>query len=272
MDRTTKALVVILLLTGTGCGSYETRMYEGKVVDEEGLPINGVSITLCYVGWHWDWTMPGGFPLTWDHLYCSDTETTDQLGNYRISFAGPPSTMIYARHEDWVQVKNFLTKNSRVVLVRREIYQQRRASQEEEKEKAFRQRKPGESGIEYYCRVVRPRANTIELRYHGQRVKVIQALLVESDKTIFAASAPYNTAQTMANEIIIGDIGLNGVRPVLDNFTVLSDRSNCGNNMRLIRSVHHDDRDLSALHKTEKTNIEIPSLRAIFEMNVWRLE
>lgn len=272
MNKVAKTLVVILFLIGTGCGSYETRIYEGEVVDEEGLPINGVSVTLCYVGWHWDWNMPGGFPLTWDHLYCSDTVTTDQFGNYRIFFSGPPSMIIYARHEGWVQTKSFSTKAPRVVLVRRETEQQRRESREEAREKTFRQRKAGESGIEYYCRVVRKRADSIELHYHGQRVKIIQALLVESDKTIFAVTGSYNAAQTMASELLIGDIGLNGVQPMLNSFTVLSDKLNCGNNIHLIRSVHHDSSGLSALYKTEKINIEVPSLRAIFSMKIWNLE
>ena len=187
-------------------------------------------------------------------------------------FAGPPSTFIHARHEEWVQTKSFLAKESRVVLVRRDIDHQRRASREEEREKTFRKRRSGESGVEYYCRVIRKRADAIELDYHGERVKVIQALLVESHKATFAVIGKYNTAQAMASELIMGDIGLNGVQTMPENFTVLSDKSNCDNNMYLIRSVHYDGNDLSTLYKAERIDVEVPSLRAIFTMKLWNFE
>ncbi len=276
IDRFAIGLAITLLLIEVGCGQHKPRLYEGKVVDEDGAPLQGVSVALCYIGWHWDWSMPGGFPLTWDHVYCSDTVTTDQLGTYRIIFDGPPSTYIRARHKDWVQTKNFQANEPRkerpVVLVSRKIHQQRRIWQEKERENSFRQRKSDESSIDYYCRVVRKRSGTIELLYHGERVKVVQGLLLETDKAIFAMTGSYNTAQTMAAELIVGDTGLNRLEPLLDRFIVLSDKTMCGKNMYLIRSAHNTGRVLSALSKTESINIEVPSLRAVFTMKIWKPE
>ncbi|HFD32624.1 MAG TPA: hypothetical protein ENJ28_07985 [Gammaproteobacteria bacterium] len=267
-----RLILVFLVLAGTSCTSYETKLYEGKVVDEQGDPIQNVSIKLCYVGLSWDWNMAGGFPLTLDHAYCSDSVVTDQSGDYKVVFAGPPSTFIIARHPDWVQTKNFLANDNRVVLVRRDINKQRIAKKEKEREKVFRQRKPHESVFEYYCRVIRKRSNEIEIIYHGYQIKVSDALLVHNDKAIFALYGPQDVVRDVAKEVVIGAIGLNDVQETTGNITVFPNTANCDSNTYFIVSIIHDSRKPSISRNEDITKIEFPGIRAAFTMKIWKLK
>lgn len=271
-EKYRRLILGVFVLVGAGCTSYESKLYEGKVVDEQGAPIQTVSLILCYVGWAWDWSMAGGFPLVIDHVFCSDPVVTDQSGSYMVDYAGPPSTYIIARHPDWIQTRNFLAKDNRVVLVRRELHQQRLARKEEEREKAFRKRRPGESGSEYYCRVVRKRSSKIELIYHGQRIKISDNLLIQDGKAIFALTGPYDAVHDIANDLIIGEIGLNGVQPLLGNIAALPETTSCDNKMYFIGSTGLGNSDLSALLNADDVKIEVPGLRAIFAIKTWKLE
>ncbi len=271
-EKYRRFILCLFVLVGAGCTSYESKLYEGKAVDEQGAPIQNISIILCYVGWDWDWTMSGGFPLIMGQPFCSDPVVTDQFGNYKVDFGGPPSTIIIARHPDWIQTRSFLAKGNRVVLVRRETYQQRHAREEEQREEAFQQRKPGESGFEYYCRVVKNRSNKIELIYHGQRVKFLDNLLIDDGKAIFALTGPYDAVRDIAKELIIGEVGLNGVKPSLDNFVVFPETTNCGNETYFIGSMGDGSGDFYALRNADSTKIEVIGLQAVFAMKVWNLE
>ena len=114
-----RIVAICLMLFMIGCTSYDKKNYEGKVVDEEGKPIEGASVLLCYTGWDWDWSMAGGVPLVMGQPFCSEPVVTDELGKYKVVFAGPPSTTILARRRGWIQTKSVLADSGRVVLVAR---------------------------------------------------------------------------------------------------------------------------------------------------------
>ncbi len=263
-------LGVLVLIGVLGCTSHESRLYEGTAVDEEGVPIKNVAITLCYLGWSWDWSMAGGFPLTMGHSFCSEPVLTDHLGRYRVIFAGPPSTVIFARHPDWIQTEDYLAQDGRVVLVRRTVAQERRKQQQEAKERAFRKLKAGESAIEYYCRVVQKRSSVVELDYHGERIKVVQGLLVDEGRVLFALLGSRAAAKSFANDLIIREMSSYGTGRAFDGFSLLPQSRTCGNDMYYIQADTLASG--AALEGAGSARIEVPSLRAIFATKIWTLK
>ena len=258
-------LLAFALLFGVGCTSYETKQYEGKVVDEKGAPIQNVEVKLCYTGWDWDWSMQGGFPLTMDHSFCSEPVTTDRVGNYKVVFAGPPSTFLIARHNDWIQVKSYLAKNNRVVMIRREEEVRRRTNQEAKQERAYRQRIMGESDTEYYCRVIRGRSRNIEISYHGRQVKIIQALM-SNGHLLFAAKGVYDDVKSIAKETSIS-IDNAGKQILSDDFTTLHSSISCDKDIYFIEARSYSY--TTNLNSIEEVNIILTKLQIGFSMDVW---
>ncbi len=256
-----KIVLAFILLLGVGCSSYESKLYKGKVVDEQGSPIQNVSIILCYTGWDWDWSMDGGFPLTMGHPFCSDPVITDQNGNYSVFFAGPPSTFIHARHQYWVQTKGFLAKNNRVVLIHKQQHNKRLAEEGARKKK----RKLGETSIEYYCRVLRKQSK-IEVVYNGQRVKIVPEFLLSNGRLLFAVVGPYSSVKFLAEEITINKEIIAGNEVIVSDFVVLPKRERCGEKMFFIRSnVPYLPYSLGEM---ERVRLYVPSARAGFPMRI----
>lgn len=238
------------------------------MVDEHGAPIPNVEITLCYLGWGWDWDMSGGFPLVMGKSYCADPVITDQRGNYKVYFSGPPSTFILARHKDWVQRKSFLAKENLVVLISKYIYDNRLAEQEANREKAFRQRKPNESGVEYYCRVISKRSSKIDIDYHGHRINLDKTLFVGSGKAIIAVTGPYNVVQSLADDLVIREKGLEAKLHFVDSFVALPQTTRCRGKMYYIETMNYIT-PTTKPNKDGSVKVEIPSLHAVFTMQIW---
>lgn len=250
-----------------GCTSHEMKQYEGKVVDEQGEPVQNVEVRLCYTGWNWDWSMQGGFPLIMGHSFCSKPVTTDQFGSYKVMFAGPPSTTLLARHHDWIQLKSYLAKNNRVVIIRREAENKRRTEQEAKQEKAHRQRLLGESDTEYYCRVIRGHSSNIEISYHGRQVKIIQALM-SNGHLLFAAKGIYADIKSIAKETSIS-IDNAGKQLLSNDFTVLPANILCDKDIYFVEAKSSAyTTDLTSI---KKVNITLSKLQVGFSMDVWAM-
>lgn len=263
-------VVICVFLVLTGCTSYDPKTYSGEVVDEQDSPIQGVEIILCYTGWDWDWSMAGGFPLSMGIPHCSDAVLTDGQGRYRVEFAGPESTYIIARHKDWRQPRGFQADEGRVVLVRKDAYNQRAASQEAAKEREFRRRRSDESGVDYYCRVVRRRSGTVALDYHGQRIEVVQAILADRGNVIVGVTGAYEAVKALSGEVVILGRALQDSRASIDRFDVLPEKDRCADNMYVIRSSGYSDPAL--LEGGDSVWVEVPSIRASFKAQVWNSE
>jgi len=258
-------LLAFALLFGVGCRSYETKQYEGKVVDEHEEPIQNVEVRLCYTGWGWDWSMQGGFPLTMGQPFCSEPVTTDRFGNYKVVFAGPPSTFLRARHHGWIQVKSYLAKNNRVVMIRREEEIRRRTDQEAKQERAYRRRIMGEPDTEYYCRVIRGRSRNVKISYRGRQVKIIQTLM-SNGHLLFAAKGVYGDIKSIAKEMSIS-IDNAGKQLLSDDFTVLPSSILCDKDIYFVEAksyAHTTD-----LNSIEEVNVILPELQIGFSMDVW---
>ena len=264
-------LVIASLLALTACSSHETKRYAGKVVSERGEPIKNVSIKLCYLGWDWDWSMQGGFPLVMGQSFCSDPVLTDDRGRYTVFFAGPPSTFVLANHKDWVQARSFLADADSVVLIRRDLYQQRIQRQEQEKEKRFRKKKPGETETEYYCRVIQSRSDKVDLRYRGARITVTQSLLASRGKLMFGVAGPYGIVQALAGDAALLERSSDGrTRLLIGNFEALPQQTGCGDGIYFISSSAGAVPALIAAAST--LLIKVESIRAVFGTSVWGQE
>jgi len=266
-----RIISICLLLTVSACTSYDSKLYEGKVVDEQGSPIKDVSITLCYLGWDWDWSMPGGFPLVMGKSFCSDTVLTDTFGQYKVVFSGPPSTFILANHKDWMQLKSFLASGSKVELIQKDVYNQRIANQEREKERAFRMRRQGESEIDYYCRVIQRRSDKVDLVYLGKRITITQTLLSNQGKVVFGVAGPYDIVQVLSGDIVLFAWPPDGrPRLLVKNFGTLSEKDMCGDSTYFIKSS--DSTSPNVFNTASSIKMKIESVRAVFVTKVWNQE
>ncbi len=262
---------ICLLLSVVGCIPRDSTFYEGQVVDEQGNPVQGVSIELCYHGWGWDWSMAGGFPLVMGASYCSDQVITDKFGQYKVVFAGKPSTFVLARHKDWIQLNDVLATDGRVVVARKDLYNQRIERQEREKEKGFRKRKQGETVTDYYCRVIQRRSDKVDLMYRGDRITITQSLLANQGKVVFGVSGPYDIIQVLSGDIDLLEQAPDGrPRSLIKNFETLSEQDVCGDNTYFI---------ISSARKSPKffdtagsLIMQVESVRAGFRTKVWNHE
>ena len=262
-----RVVLIYALLTVAGCTSSEPKLYEGKVVDEQGNPVEGVSIILCYVGWGWDWSMAGGFPLVMGKSFCSAPVLTDNSGKYKVAFAGPASTFVVARHKAWTQLESFLADENRVVLIRKDIYDKRIVDHEDRNERAYRERRPDESDTDYYCRVVQKRFDKIELNYRGQRIKIVQSLFAVQGKLVFGVIGSYDAVQALADDVLVSGRVPDGSYALIENFEALAEKARCGDSMYFIQSRGNDL--LSALENAGSARIEVRSIRAVFAAQVW---
>ncbi len=269
INITFSVLLACLFFLESGCTSYESKVYKGKVVDKQGNPVQNVIVQLCYTGWKWDWNMEGGFPLTMDHPFCSEPVLTGRSGNYKVVFAGPVNTKVFARHKDWIQEQDFIATDNRVVMIRLKEYNRRHAEQAAPKERIFSQRRPGEADPEYYCRVVRKRSGKIDLIYKGQRVTLFQSLL-HNGKPLFAVSADYELAESIAEEIRITKPASAGGEVLFADFIALPENTLCADGTFLVQAVNY--RNPGSEERSEEVTAHLPGSRAAFPMYIWREE
>ncbi len=254
----------LFVLLGLGCTANESKVYEGKVVDEVGRPISDVMVRVCYVGW--GWSENGG--VVWDKVYCSEAAVTNESGFYRVKFTAPSSAYLRARKAGWLQAEDFLAKEKRIVLTSTTDYLRRQMAKEEKKERDFRKRKPDESDTDYYCRVIAKRSGRVELIYHGRRVKILQ-ILMHDDGLLFAVAGPYDRVQSIADEIIIRETVLSGGKPLVASFVAMPGNITCGSNIYFIHAEAH-----GVAHFPEymdKVVASLPSIQAGFPMRIWSL-
>ncbi|WP_139800644.1 carboxypeptidase-like regulatory domain-containing protein [Geothermobacter hydrogeniphilus] len=255
------AILVTVLISTVGCTSYEPKTYEGKVVDEQGNPISGAAVRVCYIGWGFGDN--GG--VVWDKVYCSDPATTDEHGTYKIEFAAPASAVLRAEKDKWHQSKSFMPNNNRVVLVKWNDYIRRNKERQRAIERTFRRKTADENGIDYYCRVVRKRSSKIELIIGGKRVKIFQTLLIQ-EKPLFGVSGPYDTVELMAKEIILRKEEPSGEEAT--DFAALPKNISCDDKIYFIQTKSRNYPHF--LDIMDKVEVHIPSAHAAFALDVWR--
>ncbi len=252
-----------------GCNRYDPTLYQGRVTDRQGVGVADAEVRVCYVGWDFDWRMEGGFPLTMGSSFCSEPVSADRSGRYEVVFAAPDSAILLARKDGWVQVGDFLARDGHVVLERADEARRAEREQEREAEARFRLRRPGESDTDYYCRVVRKRSHKVDVVYQGIRITIVQAALEAEGGLLFAVAGPYGLLERLEQDLVITR-SLGGAEgPLAAEFEVLPDTTACDRQMYFIRSVGAVDP--SETEGPTSVHVEIPSHRAGFHMELWKL-
>ncbi len=248
---------ILFLLAQAGC-SHKSQAITGKVVDESGNPLSGVTVSACYTGWGW-----ASGSLVWDKSYCSKPGLTNEAGSYVINFKGPSNMRLMARKEGWIQLRNFNTRDSHIVLTSREEYNARQRAQEKSRESAFLRRRPGESDTAYYCRVILFRVHSINIEYQGETISITQALLEYGDtgNAFFALRGSTRAASSFAGE---AQFVFNG-KPVSGNFSLRSDGTSCKSDVHIIQATILDFVSVS----DDRIEMLVPSIRAGWDMKIW---
>jgi len=252
------AYTFLFLMTGVAC-SHDPLTITGKVVDESGKSLSDVSVWACYSGWGWS----EADYLVWDKDYCSETTQTNQDGLYSIIFKGPVSSRLRARKDGWVQTQSYNTTHSRIVLIKREDYSSRLRAESIRLELKHRQRLPAESDTAYYCRVVLPEIQSVNLNYQNETLSISPAFLkleTEND-TLFAIRGSSQAVKAFSSEMVLK---ING--ETQDSNVLLKPvETSC----RL--DVHFLEVSTSDLNAWVEARVEIlvPSISAMFEMHTW---
>ena len=248
---------LLFLAANTSC-AYETQNITGKVVDESGAALSDVAVSACYSGWGWS----GGY-VVWDKDFCSEITLTNSDGSYVINFKGPDVMRIRARKDDWIQTQDFNTSDLRIFLTRSEEYIARQAIETRLREENLRQRLSDESDTEYYCRVILSRIRPVILKYQGEPLSIVPCLLKYDDHsdTLFAVRGSSMVVNSFANEVMFR---ING-KTVNSNFSFRSIVANCKSDIHFIEAKIPS----SYLEKEERVEILIPSIHALFDMQIW---
>ena len=257
LTRAFKITCLVLFTTQTGC-IYESQTITGKVVDESGLEIPNVVVTVCHYGWGWS---DNG--LVWDKEYCSEPAITDNAGVYTINFYAPDIIKLRARKEGWMQTNDFWTNESRIVLINREKYLKREAAQRYLIEQEFKKRLAGESNAEYYCRVILSRSGTATLNYISQKIVVFQSIhkFKAQPLSLFAVKGTYGVVSAFANEAVLK---ING-KEIGRKTSLQSGESACQPDIYFIET----DFPYSSNELNRRIEILVPSLKAMFDMDIW---
>jgi len=257
----TLILLVCLFLIVTGCSANESKDYVGDVVDEYGKPISNVQIQVCYTGWKWKES-----GLIMDHLFCSKADLTDESGIYRIKFAAPKSAFLMARKTGWTQTRDFLAENNHVVLARMVDDRKRRLEQTLRKERENRKRNIGESDFEYYCRVIRTRADKVKLSYHDQQLQIFQTAL-NNDGLLLAVKGSYEAVKAMSHDLSVSP-DVDGKRKSVKDFYTLPRKFYCDSDIFFIKSRSYIHPSL--FQSVNKVNVRLASVYAAFTMSIWK--
>ena len=249
----------VFLSAQTACSSRTSQTITGKVLDEHGNPLSGVTIQACYSGWGW-----GSGGLVWDRSYCSGQALTDELGVYVIDFEGPFPMRLLARKEGWVQLSNFNTEHSRIILTRIEEHIDRLKAQQNLRKSAFQQRRPGESDTAYYCRVVFPNVDSVTLEYLGEVISITQVLFEYGGSAgfLFSLRGSFNAVNSFAREAQFIFSG----KPVSGNLLLLPDATSCKSDIYLVQAVIPNLDSVS----DGRIKMLIPSVQAGWDMKIWK--
>jgi hypothetical protein len=252
------ACAIMFMITDIGC-NHEPQTITGKVVDESGVALSDVAVMACYSGWGWS---KGS--VVWDKDYCSETVLTGNDGLYVISFEGPVSMRLMAKKEGWIQTQDFNTLDSHIILIKREDYSARQTAESRMREDAYRQRLPDESDTEYYCRVILSRNRPVKLNYNDETISITPILLMYDDRSnaLFALRGSSRIASLFSNEAIFK---FNG-QTLNSNFSHRLGATKCGSNVHIL-NFHFPSLSLGA---GEQIEIFIPSIHAMFDMQIWR--
>jgi len=268
--RGTLTALLATVVAGFGCASsYEWRSYSGRVEDERGDPIEGVSVRLCYTDWDWDWNMPGGFPLTMDRPFCSRRVVTGPDGIYRVRFAGPSRTIVLAQHPDWIQERNYTVSADRIRLVRRTVRNRRRSVREKQEEERFRRRRRNETDTGYYCRVIKELSTEVRVRYRGRTVGIRNVLLSGPERTIVGVTGRYELVRTLAAKLVLRTDDPREQEVAFGIFAALPPRIRCRNGGFFIAATDGVSAFVSDRH--DRSYLEVSGLRAAFPVRFRRL-
>lgn len=246
------------MLATTAC-SYDPLTITGRVVDESGNSLNNVSVWACYSGWGWG---EAGY-LVWDKSYCSEITQTDLDGYYIITFKGPASSRLWAKKEGWVQTKDFNTTHSRIVLTKSEDHSARLRTEAKQRDLEQRRRRAEESETEYYCRVILPEIQSVNLNYQGEILAITPTLLVKDAQSdaLFTVRGSFIAVNTFSDELVIK---INSEAQG-SNFSLKPVEASCG------LDVHFIGGNISGLNAWPDARVEIlvPSISTMFDMQLW---
>jgi len=248
---------LILLLALAGCTRQEQQI-SGQVIAESGAALSDVAVTACYSGWGWSFGQ-----LVWDKDYCSAPVATDREGRYLINFSGPPSMRLRAEKAGWVQTRDYNATQPHLVLTPLADYLARSAAAAKEREETFRDRSPGETAADYYCRVILSRVRGINLRYQTAKLAITPSLLTGDDlnRAYFALSGPGAATSSFCAE---ARIRANG-QPVEAQLSVVPTETNCKAELQMIGVVAPAGIPTTA----DPLELVVPSLGTMFELQIW---
>jgi hypothetical protein len=252
------ACTFLFLMTGVAC-SHDPLTITGKVVNESGNSLSDVSVWVCYSGWGWG----EASYLVWDKDYCSETTQTNQEGLYNITFKGPISSRLRAKKDGWVQTHDYNTTHSRIILTKSEDYSSRLRAESMQRELKHRQRLPEESETAYYCRVVLPEVQSVNLSYQNEPLSISPAFLKldTQNYALFAIRGSSRAVKAFSCEMILK---INGETPD-SNVLLKSVETSCGPDVHFLEV---STPDLTAW-ATSRVEILVPSISAMFDMHIW---
>jgi len=259
------AIAIFFVIANGGCSFSVPQTITGKAVNESGVALSDVAVTVCYSGWGWD-----GY-LVWDEHYCSEPVFTNSNGLYVINFTGfllpwsPASNSIklWAKKDGWTQTESAYIPNTRIIMTRNENIRERRLAELRLSESNFQQRLTEESDAEYYCRVILSKIRSTTLIYQGESLSVTPSFLKYSDENqaLFALSGSSRVVNSFSDEALLK---IN--RQTLNvNFTLIPGAKSCKPDIHFI-AVNIPDLHLETDRGFE---IFVPSIRAIFDMEIW---
>ncbi len=252
------ACTLLFLMTGVAC-NHDPLTITGRVVDNSGNSLSDVSVWACYSGWGWG----EADYLVWDKDYCSETTQTNQEGLYNITFKGPVSSRLRARKDGWVQTQDYNTSHSRIVLTKSADYSSRLRAESMQRELKHRQRLPGESETAYYCRVVLPEIQSVNLSYQDEPLSITPAFLkfdTQSD-TLFAIRGSSRAVKAFSSEMVLK---INGETPD-SNVVLKSIETSCGPDVHFLEV---STPDLTAWAEP-RVEILVPNISAMFDIHIW---
>jgi len=253
------ACLLIYLMAGTAC-SYESLTITGRVVDESGSNLSGVTVWACYSGWGWG--EEEGY-LVWDKNYCSETTQTTHEGSYIITFKGPVSSRLKTSKDGWVQTQDYHTAHSRIVLTRSEDHSFRLRGKAKQRAQEHRRRRAEESETDYYCRVVIPESRSINLKYQDETLVIIPSFLESDDKSsaLFAVLGSARAVNVFSNETVLR---VNG-KTQASSFSCKQIETSCG------LDVHFIEARTPSLNAWSDAEVELlaPSIKAMFDLNIY---
>jgi len=251
------ACTFLFLMTGVAC-SHDPLTITGRVVDESGNYLSDVSVRACYSGWGWG---EAGY-LVWDKDYCSETILTNHDGLYIITFKGPVSSRLRAKKVGWVQTQDFNTTHSHIVLTRSEDHSSRLRTEAKQRDQEHRQRRAGESETEYYCRVILPENQAVNLNYQDETLAITPTLLENAAKSeaLFAVRGSSRAVNTFLDELVIKNNG----EALGNDVSLRLVETSCGLDVQFIGV------SIPGLNAWTNARLEIlvPSISAMFDLQI----